>query len=186
VHPAGEGEALGWFTCTTVCEVHSIHIQIATADSGQPFLDQPNGDYYFNWDGMPGERHTPAAWVKPLQDAEASREKQAYDAYVAQPLGRSGVFALMLFSAMLMGAALVSVIWPIYGLIKWRDKWRWLASAPLALTLLKTFSIASDITRDPTSHNLLPFEYLMIGAIATPYMLAVWLLRRKALKAETG
>lgn len=184
VHPAGEGDALGWFECTQVCEVHSIHIQVATADSGRPFLDQPNGDYYFTWDGIPGERHSPASWVKPMQDAEAVRQKQAYDAYMAQPLGKSGVFALILFAAMLLAALFVCVVWPLYGLIKWQGKWRWLASAPLVLTVLKTLSISVDLARDPTSHNLLPFEYLIIGVIAAPYMIVVWFLRKKALKAE--
>ena len=183
VYPAGEGEAFGWFACPKACRVDSIHLQLATAQSGYPYREEAT-PVDFAWDGAPGQWHTPAAWVKPLQDAEAAREKQAYDAYMSQPLGTSGVIALTVFGIMLLGALFVCVIWPLMGLIRWEGKWRWLASAPLVVTILKTASLSADLARDPTSHNLLPFEYLIIAAIATPYMLVVWLLRRKALKTE--
>lgn len=185
VYPTGEGEAFGWFGCYKACRVDSIHLQLATADSGYPYREEAV-PVDFSWDGAPGAWHTPAAWVKPMQDAENARQKQAYDAYMAQPLGKSGVIALTIFAVMLLGTLSVCVIWPIYGLIKWQGKWRWLAGAPLAVTLLKTASLSADLARDPTSHNLLPFEYLMIGAMAAPYMIIVWLLRRKSLKAEAA
>ena len=179
VYPAGEGEAFGWFACPKACRVDSIHLQLATAQSGYPYREEAS-PVDFTWDGAPGQWHTPAAWVKPLQDAEAAREKQTYAAYMAQSPGTSGVIALTVFGIMLLGTLFVCVIWPLIGLIRWQVKWRWLASAPLVVTILKTVSLSADLARDSTSHNLLPFEYLIIGAIATPYMLVVWLLRRRS------
>jgi hypothetical protein len=182
-YPAGVGEGFAFFACNQACSVDSIHFQSAPQGSGYPSADQ-SVPVDFSWDGAPGQWHTPAAWVKPFQDQEAAREKAAYNAYMSAPLGASGVLSLIVFGLMLLGALLVLVIWPVYGLIRWQGKWRWLAAAPLALTLLKTFSIGSDLARDPSTHNLLPFEYLVIGVIAAPYMILVWLFRRKALKAE--
>ena len=182
-YPAGEGEGFAFFACNQACRVDSIHFQAAPQGSGYPSIDQ-SAPVDFAWDGAPGRWHTPATWVKPFQDKEAQRQKQVYDAYMAQPLGASGVATIIVFGAMLLGALSVCVIWPLYGLIKWRGKWRWLAVAPLALTLLKTLGISADLARDPTSHNLLPFEYLVIGVIVAPYMLLVWLLRRAALRKE--
>ncbi|HEY4128909.1 MAG TPA: hypothetical protein VGN70_12735 [Gammaproteobacteria bacterium] len=184
VYPAGEGDAFGWFSCSKACSVDSIHVQIAVANSGYPFHEDSTS-VGFGWDGAPGQRHTPAAWVKPMQDAVAAQEKQTYDAYMAQPLGKSGVMALILFDAVVLGALFVCVVWPVYGLTRWQGKWRWLASAPLALFILKTFGISTDLAHDPTSHNLLPFEYFIIGAIAAPYMILIWLLRRRALRRDT-
>ena len=184
-YPAGEGEGFAFFGCNQACSVDAIHFQSAPQGSGYPSADQAE-PADFRWDGAPGQWHTPAAWVKPFQDRETARQKQAYRDYMAQPLGKSGVFALILFAAMLLGTLWVCVVWPLIGLIKWRGKWRWLASAPLALTILKSLSLSVDLARDPTSHNLLPFEYLFIGAVAAPYMVVVWLFRRRALKAEAG
>jgi len=85
-----------------------------------------------------------------------------------------------------LAALAACFIWPIWGVIRWRAKWRWLAAAPLALVVLKTLGIMVDFSRDRTSHNLLPFEYLMLATLVAPYMLIVWLLRRRALKREAA
>ncbi|HEX7964681.1 MAG TPA: hypothetical protein VF651_03085 [Gammaproteobacteria bacterium] len=181
VHPAGEGEALGWFACTETCEVHSIHVQLAAMDSGYPFLDYHSDDsYYFTWDGLPGPGHTPAAWVKPMQDEEKKRQEQAYKEQMNRPASAGDGLILVVFYVAILAALAACFVWPVWGVISWRDKWRWLAAAPLALVALKTLGIMLDFSRDRTSHNLLPFEYLMLAALVAPYMLIVWLLRRRA------
>ena len=184
VHPAGEGEAFGWFGLAQAGRVDSIHLQIATESSGYPFKDESlPADY--TWDGQPGNWHEPPAWVKAMQAQEQAGQKKAYDAYMNQPLGTSGIISLILFAVAVLGALIACFVWPIYGLIKWQGKWRWLAGMPLIVVVFKTVKIATDVAADPASHNLLPFEYLILAAIVVPYMVAVWVLRRKAMNTST-
>lgn len=184
-YPAGEDEAFGWFGLHQAGQVDSIHLQIARTDSGYPFKEDAFPANY-RWDGQPGNWHEPAAWVKPMQEHEQAEQKKAYDAYMSQPLGASGIVAIVLFYLAVLGALFACFVWPVYGLIRWREKWRWLAGAPLAIVGLKTLGIMVDTARDPTSHNLLPFEYLILATIVAPYMLVVWLLRRAALRREAA
>jgi hypothetical protein len=182
---AGEGEALGWFGCIKACDVDSIHIQVATLDSGYPFMDQAVPASY-TWDALPGVQRQPAAWVKPLQDAEAVREKVAYKAQMDRPMDSRDYASILIFCLAILACISTCLVWPLWGVAHWRGKWRWLAAAPLVVFGIKTLGVAVDMSRDTTSHNLLPFEYLSIGAIAAPYMLVIWLLRKKALKVEAG
>jgi hypothetical protein len=184
-HPAGEGEAFGWFACGQACQVDSIHLQVASMDSGYPFMEQAE-PADFTWDGTPGAAHTPAAWVKPMQDEEKKRQEQAYKEQMAKPVSTGGTVLVSVFGLAVLAALAACFIWPIWGVIRWRAKWRWLAAAPLALVVLKTLGIMVDFSRDRTSHNLLPFEYLMLATLVAPYMLIVWLLRRRALKREAA
>lgn len=181
LYPAGEGEAFGWFAFRETRRVDSIHVQVASADSGSPFMEQAfPAD--FSWDGAPGQWHTPAAWVQPFRDREKAQEDQDYRNYMNQPLGKSGVAALVIFGLLLLTAFLASVLWPLWGLLRWEGRWRWFAAVPLVVLTFRTLKIAVEVSTDPTSHNLLPFEYLILGSLIAPYMVVVWLLRRKAIR----
>jgi hypothetical protein len=57
---------------------------------------------------------------------------------------------------------------------------------PLAMMLLWCLKDCADLSRDPTSHNLLPFELIEAAVLAAPYMLAVWLLRRASLRRSAS
>ena len=59
-----------------------------------------------------------------------------------------------------------------------------LAGLPLLAVVAWALKDAVDIHADPSSHNLLPFEYLEAAVLVTPYMLVVWLLYRKALRSR--
>lgn len=71
------------------------------------------------------------------------------------------------------------------GLGAARPRWWWLLGpAAMALTpLLHAVNIAHDWTRDATSHNLFPFEFLLLGFLSSPVLLGVtlgsWLRRRR-------
>jgi hypothetical protein len=183
-YPAGDGEGFGWFAFHDAGQVDSIHLQVAPEGSGYPNEGEPT-PVDFTWDGTPGAWHTPAAWVEPFRQKEAAREKQAYQAYMNQPLGASGHLALAVFGVLLLGAVIVLFVWPIRSLILWRGKWRVLAALPLVAVGLKTLKVAADVSADRTSHNLLPFEYLILAAFIAPYMIVVWLLHRAALRRES-
>jgi len=176
-YPAGDGEAFGWFGFRTVGAVDEIHIQAAPANSGFATVETVT-PAQFTWDGSVGPRHEPAAWVAPLQHKEEEAQKTAYAEYMNRPLGVSGGLALGVFAAAVLGAFAVCLVWPLWGVLRWRGIWRALAALPLVAIALWGVKDWLDLSRDPTSHNLLPFEFLEAALLSAPYMLVLWLLHR--------
>jgi hypothetical protein len=72
-----------------------------------------------------------------------------------------------------LGALGACFLWPIWALFRWKGIWRALAGAPVIAVILWTLKIWRDLSLDPTSHNLLPFEYIIMAVIAAPYMAVV-------------
>jgi hypothetical protein len=182
VYPAGEGEAFGWFAFRGTGQVDSIHLQVATENSGYPFTERAfPAD--FSWDGAPGARHEPAAWVAPFQQQEKQREQEAYQRYAKQPLGVAGEIALAVFGVMVLSALVVCFLWPLWALVRWRGRWRALAALPLLFAVMWVVKDIVEISADPTSHNLLPFEFIEAAIPVAIFMSILWLLRRRALGA---
>ncbi|HXZ60273.1 MAG TPA: hypothetical protein VEG26_08800 [Steroidobacteraceae bacterium] len=182
VYPAGVGEAFGWFAFRGAGQVDSIHLQVATESSGYPFTEQAfPAD--FSWDGAPGAWHEPAAWVAPFQEAEKQREKEAHQRYANQPLGAVGGIALAVFGVMVLTALVVCFVWPLWALLRWRGKWRALAALPMLFVVLWIIKDVVELSADPTSHNLLPFELIEAAVLVATFMSILWVLRRRALGA---
>jgi hypothetical protein len=92
-----------------------------------------------------------------------------------------GISALAL--VIVAGVALfASFAWPIWGLVRWTGRWRIAAAIPIAAGVMWALKDVVDLVRDSTSHNLLPFEFLIGAFFALPYMLVVTLVRRVRLK----
>jgi hypothetical protein len=182
VYPAGEGEAFGWFAFRGAGQVDSVHLQVATERSGYPFTEQAF-PVDFGWDGAPGEWHEPAAWVAPFQEREKQREQEAHERYANQPLGAVGGIALAVFGVMVLTALVVCFAWPLWALFRWRGKWRALAALPMLFVVLWVIKDVVELSADPTSHNLLPFELIEAAGIVATFMSILWVLRRRALAA---
>ncbi len=182
IYPAGEGEGFGWFGFRSPGQVDSIHLQVATENSGYPFTEQAfPAD--FSWDGAPGAWHQPAAWVAPFQVEEKQREKEAYQHYANQPLGAAGTVAVAAFGVMVLAALAACFLWPLWALLRWRGRWRALAALPLLFVVMWVVKDIVEISADPTSHNLLPFEFIEAAIPVAIFMGILWLLRRRALAA---
>ncbi|HUL46233.1 MAG TPA: hypothetical protein VLV25_03980 [Steroidobacteraceae bacterium] len=182
VYPAGEGEAFGWFAFRGAGRVDSIHLEVATERSGYPFTEQAfPADY--SWDGAPGAWHEPAAWVAPFQEQEKQREKEAYQRYAKQPLGVAGDIALAVFGVIVLASLAVCFLWPLWALLRWRGRWRVLAAIPLLFVALWVIKDIVEISADPTSHNLLPFEVVEAAVPVAIFMSVLWVLRRRAFGA---
>jgi hypothetical protein len=182
VYPAGEGEAFGWFAFRGAGQADSIHLQVATERSGYPFTEQAFAAD-FSWDGAPGAWHEPAAWVVPFREQEKQREKDAYQRYANQPLGVAGGLAVAVFGILVLTAVVVCSVWPIWGLLRWQGKWRALAAVPLVFVGLWVVKDIVEISADPSSHNLLPFELIEAAVVVAIFMSILWVLRRRALAA---
>jgi hypothetical protein len=184
VYPAGEGEAFGWFAFRGAGRVDSIHLQAALENSGYPFTER-EFPADFSWNGLPAQAHAPAAWVTPLREQEAAREREAYQRYANQPLGAAGGLALFVFGVLVLAALLACFLWPLWGVLRWKGGWRILAALPLVVVGMWIIKDTVEISADPSSHNLLPFELIEAAVLIAPFMFILWLLRRKALRAET-
>ena len=89
----------------------------------------------------------------------------------------------LLMSGFMVGVGawlLGALAWPAWGLWKWRRGWRVASAIPLLLMGFVALRIVIDTTRDPTSHNLWPFEILMWGVPCILIMLALRIARHFA------
>ncbi|HQX25693.1 MAG TPA: hypothetical protein PLI00_14285 [Pseudomonadota bacterium] len=50
--------------------------------------------------------------------------------------------------------------------LRWRGGWRIAAAVPAIMMAFVVLRIVIGVARDPTSHNLWPFEILMAGAMS--------------------
>lgn len=90
-------------------------------------------------------------------------------------------FAKIFTAAMTIIAAalfLGAIILPIIALKRWRGPWRFAAGLPLLVLLALAAIISISIMRDPTAHNLWPFELVVWGVASLIYLGALALLRR--------
>ena len=55
---------------------------------------------------------------------------------------------------------------PVWALWKWRGGWRLAAVVPVAVMAFVVGRIVVDTSRDPTSHNLWPFEIILYSGAA--------------------
>jgi membrane protein implicated in regulation of membrane protease activity len=76
------------------------------------------------------------------------------------------MFAINGFGLFLLAFVLACVAVPLWNAARWHGLWRILAALPVLVVLFVIVRILVDTRRDPTSHNLWPFEVIMWGAIA--------------------
>ena len=69
-----------------------------------------------------------------------------------------------LFLLIAFGLPLAYVVAQVRALRRWQGTARTLAWLPVLAAGLYTLKFALDVARDPTSHNLFPFE-LIIGSV---------------------
>ena len=67
---------------------------------------------------------------------------------------------------------------PAWALWRWRGIWRVLAAIPAALMAWTVLNIVVGVARDPTSHNLWPFEILLFGGFGAASIAVMALFRR--------
>jgi hypothetical protein len=62
--------------------------------------------------------------------------------------------------------------------LRWQGGWRFAGALPLAAWVLWAVAVAIEVRRDPTAHNLLPFEILIGVALALGWLGVLALGRR--------
>jgi hypothetical protein len=172
---SGSGYALGWIAFDVPMEVDEIRI---VAGGGKPYVQREVARHPVNlrWGDGPAAGAA-APWVNELQQATAAAwEAERRTAAANRGAGDAllGLFVMPLF----LGLVLACVGAPIWVLWKWRGWWRLAGVAPFAVMAFVIGRIAVDTARDPTSHNLWPFEILYSGAAGLALIAVLAVVRR--------
>lgn len=181
----GQSETLAWFAFPGPGSVDSIRLSARVNDRNIATSQDLTVNYV--WDGQPSSGENRASWVGPLLAQDEQRQQAAF-AQMEQQVGSGGyggafgMLAVSLVGIAALGALAAGFGWPLWGVIRWEGAWRAAAAVPLAAIVLWGMKDAYDLTIDRTSHNLLPFEFVIAGCAIVPYMVVVTLVRHVKLK----
>jgi len=182
---SGNGEALGWFFFSgNRGEVDEIRITAGDGSiAGTPVV------LTYPVHVVPSERESDTEdapeWVARLKAADSERQRQAYQAYANRPVSPFTSLLVSLFMIVVLALGVGGLVWPARALLRWRGGWRMAAAVPAALMAFVVLRLLVGVSIDPTSHNLWPFEILMVGMLSTVIMVVLTLARRATGAAAT-
>jgi hypothetical protein len=179
-YPAGSGDALGWFFLFDPgAQVDEVQIK-----AGDGSLDRTPVVATFpvsvTSDDQPAQASTRPAWLTALNAADqtAARADHEKSMHPSASVGDTALFGGFMLAFVALG--LIGVAWPAWALWRWRGGWRIAAAVPAIAMGFVILRIVVDTARDPTSHNLWPFEIVMWGGFSCLWMLAEGLARKLA------
>lgn len=176
----GTGEALVWFFLMRPgLEVDAVRIDAGdgTRAGTRAVATWP---VHIVASAQPATERTQPAWVDELRKRDEAAARDARKAAAAKPpsAGDSLIVAGFLFAMLALG--LLGVVAPVWAVVRFAGPWRLAAAVPLAGMAFVILRIVVDTRRDPTSHNLWPFEILMAGAASVGAIFTLAIVRRAA------
>jgi hypothetical protein len=174
---SGSGTALGWFSLDEAEAVDEVRV---VAGGGQPFreFEVHRAPVDVRGSGVPGTAAARADWVEVLRrENEAQRRREMEEAR-ARPASVADSLLGVGFMLAALGLGVGGIALPVWAVRRWRGGWRLAAALPLAAIALVAARIVVDTARDPTSHNLWPFEILMAGGASVAFLGLLALARR--------
>lgn len=158
----GTGEAFGWFFLMRPGdEVDEVRIKAGDGSLERTPVVATLRVHVVGGDA-PAQAREPD-WVTEKKSQVAEAERRDYQARMNTPL-TGGDMALV--GGFMLAVAVVGlgvIVLPVWALRRWRGGWRLAALAPTAAIAFVALRLVIDVSRDPTSHNLWPFEILMTG-----------------------
>jgi hypothetical protein len=121
---------------------------------------------------------TAPAWLSELSERARTAQQKTFEAQQGQP---TSAFDMALFAGFMLAVLALGVgsfAAPVWMLVRWRGIWRAGAATIFAAMAFVVLRIVFDVVRDPTSHNLWPFEILLAGALSVVACVILMLLRR--------
>jgi hypothetical protein len=175
----GVGEALGWFALTGPGEVDEVRI---FAGGGKPFREwelarQP---VQLRWTEATPSEQARAPWVTDLLATEQARYREDARRRASEPVSAADVTLFSGFMLAVVALFVAGLAVPLWSVWKWRGAWRIAAAVPATVMVFVVLRIIVDTARDPTSHNLWPFEILQFAFVALVIVGALKLARRVA------
>jgi len=160
----GEGETIGWFfLMTPEDEVDEVRIETGDGRPGSTAVGA-------TWRGRVRGSQVAAtgdapAWVARLKDDMETRARAAREAaHASEDLRGVGV-AMAGFLLAVLAVGLGGFVASGWALARWRGGWRIAAALPAAWLAFVVLRFVVDVARDPTSHNLWPFELVVHGGL---------------------
>ncbi len=105
-------------------------------------------------------------WVDELAASEQAQMRAQMERQAREPVSTGSVALFSGFMLLVLALLLAGIAVPIWSVWKWQGGWRLAAAVPAALIGFVVLRIIFDTSRDPTSHNLWPFEILQFGTVA--------------------
>ena len=175
----GTGHALGWFLLDQADAVDEVRIILG---GGTPYREWQAASHPVRLvgTGQPAAARAKPAWVGELLAQEEEQRRRDYEQRMSQPPSAGEGVLMFGFMLAVLGLLVGSVAAPAWGLWKWRGGWRVAAAVPAAVIAFVILRIIIDTARDPTSHNLWPFEILIYGSLSLAAMGGLALVRRFA------
>ncbi|MGH8755181.1 MAG: hypothetical protein ACREU0_05070 [Burkholderiales bacterium] len=173
---SGSGYALGWFSLDGPSEVDEVRIIVG----GKSRRDWEAARYPVKiiGTGATPETRTRDPWVDEMRREEQIAQKQAYEKRMNEPVSVGSSILMSGFMLLMLGALIAGFAAPAWALWKWRGGWRVAAAVPVVLMVFVVLRIVWGTSRDPTSHNLWPFEILIYGVVSLVIMGALLIARR--------
>lgn len=181
----GTGEALGWFfLISNGGEVDELRITAGdgSRDDTPVVLTYP---VHVTGTEREGNPEPEPEWVGRLKARDAQQQQSAYQAYMNRPASTGTSLVVTFFMWFVLALGLGGLVMPVWALVRWRGGWRMAATVPAAFMGFVVLRLIIGVARDPTSHNLWPFEVLMAGLLSVIVMGVLLLLRKAAGAAAT-
>ncbi|MGH8192394.1 MAG: hypothetical protein ACREP2_13240, partial [Rhodanobacteraceae bacterium] len=178
VYPAGDGDALVWFFFLQPGEtVDGIRI---SAGDGSDARTHVVADYPVQVSGgdEPAAASGEPEWVGRLRQQDKAAQDAAYKQAMNAPTSVSDTFLIYGFIVAVLASIVFGFAMPAWCLWRWRGTWRMLAAVPAVVIGFVVLRIFFDTARDPTSHNLWPFEIVMWGGLGSVWMVVLGLVHR--------
>ncbi|MGH8647845.1 MAG: hypothetical protein ACREUP_00860 [Burkholderiales bacterium] len=182
---SGAGHALGWFSLDQADAVDEVRIKLG---GGKPYREWEAASYpvRLTGTGLPVAQRSRPAWVNEMLREERERSQQAYERQMSGPVSTGGMLFMSFFMLTVLGLLVVGAGAPLWGVWKWRGGWRIAAAVPALAMAFVIGRIVVDTARDPTSHNLWPFEILMWGGASAVWMGVLALMKRVVGRKSAG
>jgi len=173
----GSGEALGWFALTEPGDVDEIRIK---AGGGKPYREWEvvRQAVQLRWTAARSAEVPRAEWAEDLLATEKARYAEDARQRAAEPVSDGTTVLFSGFMFFVLALLIGGIGAPLWSVWKWRGGWRIAAAVPAAVMLFVVLRLIVDTARDPTSHNLWPFEILQFGVVALVLIGVLKLVRR--------
>ena len=175
---SGSGETFGWFFFMRSGDAVD-EIRVTAGDSGTnstPVVATWRGQVVAGSEAA-GAQAQPA-WIAEMSARVKAAQDQAYHEHMSKPVSTGDVALFSGFMLAMLALGLLGFAAPAWGMWRWRGGWRVAAAVPTAMMTFVVLRIMLGVARDPTSHNLWPFEIVQAGTLSAVVM-AMLLLARK-------
>lgn len=101
-----------------------------------------------------------------LKSENERLQREAYETQTSTPPSAGERLFLSGFMLVMLALGVIGIAAPLWAMRRWSGGWRVAAAVPAVMMGFVVLRLIFDTTRDPTSHNLWPFEILQVGALS--------------------